>query len=89
MDSRLLLRIFSSWEMIAVCIFLILLLPLVFFIASTTSRPRIAPKAKKATPARKRPEKPAEGEPEEQEEPEDARRGSRGRALDDDQEEKA
>ena len=88
MDSGLLLRILSSWEVIAACIFLILLLPLVFFIASTTSRPRVAPKTTKAPAARKRPEKPPEGEPA-VEEPEDVRREPRGRALDDDQEEKA
>ena len=90
MDSGLLLRIFSSWEMIAACIFLILLLPLVFFIASTTSRPRIAPRIKKAPAARKRPEMPTEeGEPGEEDAPEETRRGARGRVRDEDQEENA
>jgi len=41
MDSGLYLSIFSSWEVIAACLFLMFLLPLVFFIASTTSNRRI------------------------------------------------
>ena len=41
MDSGLYLSIFSSWEVIAACLFLMFLLPLVFFIASTSSRKRI------------------------------------------------
>jgi len=41
MDSGLYLSVLSSWEVIAACLFLMFLLPLVFFIASTNSRKRI------------------------------------------------
>jgi hypothetical protein len=39
MDSGLLLSVFTSWEVIAVCLCVMLFLPLVFFVASTKSRP--------------------------------------------------
>jgi hypothetical protein len=53
MESGLLLGILSTPEVIGASVFLMLLLPLVFFIASTRSRPRRpvakpAPKAPKA-----------------------------------------
>ena len=40
MESGLYVKVFSSVEVIVACLFLILLLPLVFFIASTKSRRR-------------------------------------------------
>ena len=85
MESGLYLSLFSSWEMIAVCIFLILLLPLVFFIASTAGRRRVAPRTRKvvATPTRGAPE------PEPDEEEPQGRDSPRGRAVDEDPEEDA
>jgi hypothetical protein len=41
MESGLYLSIITSWEVIAVCLFVMFLLPLVFFVASTKSRRRI------------------------------------------------
>jgi len=41
MESGLYLSIVTSWEVIAVCLFLMFFLPLVFFVASTKSRRRI------------------------------------------------
>ena len=48
MDSGLYIKVFSSWEVIVVSLILMLLLPLVFFVASTRSKPR-----KPAPPVRK------------------------------------
>jgi hypothetical protein len=53
MESGLYVKVFSSVEVIAACLFLILLLPLVFFIASTKSRRRFV-----RVPARSRGSKP-------------------------------
>jgi hypothetical protein len=56
MDSGLFLSIFSSWEMIGACLFVMLVLPLVFFVASTRSRRRPArrvPASHKSRTARK------------------------------------
>jgi hypothetical protein len=67
MDSGLLKSVLFSWEVIAVCIALMLLLPLVFYVASTRSRRKLAPppfaKPLKAKPAVK---PPAEGPPAEE-----------------------
>jgi hypothetical protein len=41
MESGLYLSVFSSWEVIAACLFVMFLLPFVFFVASTRSRRRI------------------------------------------------
>jgi hypothetical protein len=57
MDSGLFVQVLSSTEVIAAALFLILLLPLVFFIASTRSRkrfvrgPSLARATKRARPA--------------------------------------
>jgi len=88
MDSGLYLSIFSSWEVIASCLFLMFLLPLVFFIASTRSHGRVTqrvlkPRApvKKAAPA----PKPAEDENEdERDERPAARRPERNEAAEED-----
>ncbi len=56
MDSGLYVQVLSSGEVIAAALFLILLLPLVFYIASTKSRRKIVrPPARRsrARPARK------------------------------------
>ncbi len=61
MESALYLRIFSSWEVVAACLFLMLLLPVVFFIASASGRRRGA--SRKGTTARRPAATPrAEGE---------------------------
>jgi hypothetical protein len=83
MDSGLYLSIFSSWEVIAACLFLMFLLPLVFFVASTKSRRRIplrvlrsrAPAKKRAASAPPRP--PENGEEDERDERPSSRRGER------------
>ena len=83
MDSGLYLSIFSSWEVIAACLFLMFLLPLVFFIASTKSHKRIPLRvlrlqasAKKRT--KSRPPRPAaEVIEEERDERPSSRRGER------------
>jgi hypothetical protein len=41
-SSALYLPLFHSWQMIAVCILVMLLLPLVFYIASGKSRKKVA-----------------------------------------------
>jgi hypothetical protein len=62
MDSGLLLSIFTSWEVIAVCICVMLFLPLVFYVASTKSRKKpvqnAASKSHKPKPLTPRPEAP-------------------------------
>lgn len=83
MDSRLYLSIFSSWEVIAACLFLMFLLPLVFFLASTKSGRkiplrvlRLQASAKKRTQGR--PSRPAAEETEEKrDERPSSRRGER------------
>ena len=55
MDSGLYTKVFTSTEVIAASLFLILLLPLVFFIASTKSRRRFARPVGPRRPARPRP----------------------------------
>jgi hypothetical protein len=41
MENGSLIIAFSAWEMIAVCVLFMLLLPLIFFIASARRRPRL------------------------------------------------
>ena len=90
MDSGLYLSIFSSWEVIAACLFLMFLLPLVFFIASTTSRRRIPLRvlrlqasAKKRTPSPP-PRPAAEEKEEERDERPSSRRGERAGEAEED-----
>ena len=55
MDSGVFGQVFSSWEVIATSLILILMLPLVFFVASTKARKRkpvrLSPPRSKAKPA--------------------------------------
>jgi hypothetical protein len=85
MDSGLYTKVFTSTEVIAASLFLILLLPLVFFIASTRSRRRFVRPAGPHRSARPRVRpKPAARDAEGAEEPErpaDPRR--RASALED------
>jgi len=53
MDSGLYAKVFTSTEVIAASLFLILLLPLVFFIASTKSRRRLVPTTRFVKPAKR------------------------------------
>lgn len=81
MESGLYLSVFSSWEVIAACLFVMFLLPLVFFVASTKSRRRIPLRVLRLrTPAKKRtkspPPRPGEDEDKRDERP-SARRGER------------
>jgi hypothetical protein len=67
MDSGLYTKVFTSAEVIAASLFLILLLPLVFFIASTKSRRRFVRTTSFARPVRRprtasRPTKEDQGE---------------------------
>lgn len=91
MDSDLYLHVFSSWEVIATSLILMLLLPLVFFVASTRSRNRRPPpvRIKSARSARPPRVKKPVGEAAKAEEPSDARPRSRAIELPDDTEEKA
>jgi hypothetical protein len=90
MDSGLYLSIFLSWEVIAACLFLMFLLPLVFFLASTNSRRRIPLRVLRArVPAKKRTQgptpRPAEGEDEEKrDERPSSRRGERPEETEED-----
>jgi len=90
MDSGLYLSIFSSWEVIAACLFLMFLLPLVFFIASTSSRRRIPLRVlRMQAPAKKRTRSPAPrpAKEENEEEPEErpsSRRGGRPEETEED-----
>ena len=60
MESGLFLSILSSWEVIAACLFVMFLLPLVFFLASTKSRSRIPLRVLRIrAPAKKRAQTPA------------------------------
>jgi hypothetical protein len=43
MDSDLLIGVLSSWEVILTALLLMFLLPLVFYIASTKSKPKRSP----------------------------------------------
>jgi len=54
MDSGLYSKVFSSPEVIAASLFLILLLPLVFFIASTKSRRKLVRTTRFTRPPRSR-----------------------------------
>jgi hypothetical protein len=81
MESGLYLSVLSSWEVIAACLFLMFLLPLVFFLASTKSSRRIPLRVLRIrAPAKKRikspPPRPVEDEEERDERP-SARRGER------------
>jgi hypothetical protein len=62
MDSGLFIGVFSSWEVILTALLLMFLLPLVFYVASTKSRPKRqpSPRIPKLKPALKAAPKPAE-----------------------------
>jgi hypothetical protein len=85
MESGLFVQVITSTEVIAAALFLIFLLPLVFFIASTRSRRRFvrAPvRVKREKPAPKAVKAPEPGEEEEDlDESPDPRRRPRGPAL--------
>jgi hypothetical protein len=88
MESGLYLSIFSSWEVIAACLLVMFLLPLVFFLASTNSRKRIPLRVlKKRAPAKKPAKSPApeaaEDEDDRDERP-SARRGERPEETEED-----
>ncbi|MGA2977173.1 MAG: hypothetical protein ABSF77_17845 [Spirochaetia bacterium] len=91
MDSGLYLHVFFSWEVIATSLILMLLLPLVFFVASTRSRNRrpAAVRMKLAPAARPSRAKKPVAEAAKAGEPSDARPRSRAIELPDDTEEKA
>jgi hypothetical protein len=57
-SSALFVSLFSSWQIIAVCLLLMFLLPLVFFVASTKSRKKSMTRAPKKRPARAKPRQP-------------------------------
>jgi hypothetical protein len=59
MESGLFVQVFTSAEVIAASLFLILLLPLVFYIASTRSRRKFVRKPAPKRPRRVKPAKPA------------------------------
>jgi hypothetical protein len=89
MESGLYLSIFSSWEVIAACLFVMFLLPFVFFMASTKSRRRIPRRVLKIPrPPKRRAESPPAKQDEEEEdvrnERPSARRGERSTGTDDD-----
>jgi hypothetical protein len=75
MDSDLYLHVLSSWEVIAASLFMMLFLPLVFYVASTKTRRKNTPlplKPRKPKPAKPKPEKnPATEADEQPEEPGD------------------
>ena len=79
-SSALYMRALTSWQIVAACLFLMCLLPLVFYIASTKSRKKSFPKAARARTAARKPLKaaaqPAEKDAETEEGP-DARRRER------------
>jgi hypothetical protein len=79
-SSALYVRALTSWQIIAVCLFLMCLLPLVFYIASTKSRKKSFRKAVRRRPVDRKPLKaaaqPAEEGAEAEEGP-DARRRER------------
>ena len=77
MDSGLYTRVLTSGEVIAVSLFMILLLPLVFFIASTKSRRRLVGPSAARRPVRRSRPAPRPVEETEEEKP----RGPRQRAA--------
>jgi hypothetical protein len=84
MDSDLYLHVLSSWEVIAASLFILLFLPLVFYVASTKTRRRNTvppPRVKKPKPARKKPAEKQAEEPDE--EPEDRPRSRRAEPPED------
>jgi hypothetical protein len=83
MESGLFVQVITSAEVIAAALFLIFLLPVVFFIASTRSRRRFvrAPvRMKKEKPAPKTVKEPEPGEEEDLDRPPDPRPRPRGPA---------
>jgi len=80
-SSAAYLRVLSSWQIIAVCLLLMFLFPLVFYVASTKSRKKPIPRAPKKAPvrgkARPAAAPAAEAEAEADEEGPDARRRDR------------
>ncbi len=44
MENGSVMRAFVEWEVIAACLFFMLLLPLIFFVASLNRRPRPRPR---------------------------------------------
>jgi hypothetical protein len=70
MDTGTFLRLLTSWQFLVVCLFVVLLLPLVVYISSRSSGrgPRMRPfrgRAKTPRPVRRRPQ--AAEEPKEEE----------------------
>jgi hypothetical protein len=59
MEKGSLMLAFGEWEIIAVCIFFMLLLPLIFFIASARRRPYRSASVKEKADSRHRAGKPA------------------------------
>jgi len=55
MENGSLMRAFGEWEVIAACLFFMLLLPLIFFIASAQRRPRKPAPAAPRAARQKRP----------------------------------
>ncbi len=89
MESGQFLHILSSWQVIASCLLLMFLLPLVFFVASARSpvrRPVHARPAAGRGAARKAPAKPPREESESEDDlpPSPRRRPDRGQAPEDD-----
>jgi hypothetical protein len=90
MDSGLYLSVFSSWEVIAACLFVMFLLPLVFFLASTNSRRRIPLRVLRLrAPQKKRTQSPpprpaADGNADKRGERPSARRGERPEETEED-----
>jgi hypothetical protein len=69
-SSAVYLGLLNSWQFIAACVFLILLLPLVFYVASNRSRKKkVSPAPKRLRAARK--PLPAAPAPAEDQEPDD------------------
>ncbi len=63
METGSIARVLGAWEIVAACFFFMLLLPLIFFVASRKRLPRRTPVAKRApSRARARPARPADGE---------------------------
>jgi hypothetical protein len=54
-SSAVYLRVLGSWQIIVVCLFLMFLLPLVFYVASTKSRKKSFTRAPKKAPAKEKP----------------------------------
>ncbi|HVO39300.1 MAG TPA: hypothetical protein VMV03_09765 [Spirochaetia bacterium] len=63
METGSIARVLGTWEIVAVCLFFMLLLPIIFFTASRKRLPRRAPVQKRApSRARARPARPAGSE---------------------------